>query len=142
MFGFCRACVRKGLFFRRPSAKSGRDVGLSAIGRRAKVRRVLGLRQPASGSQMRRKTLVSRLLRTRSFSASHLRSGETCLLFRPNLSQQLRQFLRRPRIWRQPQCTLHKRPWLSTSRQHQRCQGSGRRTVPRVSERYVLGRNS
>ena len=37
----------------------------------------------------------------------------------PNLSQQLRQFLWRPRHWRQPQCTLHKCPWLSTSRQHQ-----------------------
>ena len=42
--------------------------------RRAKTRRVLGWRQLASDSQMRRKTQVFRLLRTRSFSASHRRS--------------------------------------------------------------------
>ena len=35
----------------------------------------LGWRQLASGLQMRRKTQVFRLLRTRSFSASHLRSN-------------------------------------------------------------------
>ena len=52
-----------------------RDVGPSAIGRRAKARRILGWCQLASGSQMRWKTQVSRLLRTRSFSASHLRSN-------------------------------------------------------------------
>ena len=47
----------------------------SAIGRRAKVCKVLGWCHSASGLQMRRKTQVFRLLRTRSFSASHLRSN-------------------------------------------------------------------
>ena len=46
-----------------------KDVGPSAIGRRAKARRILGWRQLANGLQMRRKTHVFRLLRTRSFSA-------------------------------------------------------------------------
>ena len=45
-----------------------RDVGPSAIGRRAKARRILGWCQLASGSQMRWKTQVFRLLRTRSFT--------------------------------------------------------------------------
>ena len=49
-----------------------RDVGPSAIGRKAKARRILGWRELASGLQMRRKAHVFRLLRTRSFSASHL----------------------------------------------------------------------
>ena len=40
-----------------------------------KVCKVLGWCQSASGLQMRRKTQVFRLLRTRSFSASHLRSN-------------------------------------------------------------------
>ena len=44
-----------------------RDVGPSAIGRKAKACRILGLRQLASGLQMRWKTQVFRLLRTRSF---------------------------------------------------------------------------
>ena len=41
-----------------------RDVGPSAIGRRAKACRILGLCQLASGSQMRWKTQVFRPLRT------------------------------------------------------------------------------
>ena len=49
-----------------------KDVGTSAIGSRAKARKILGWRQQASGLQMRRKTQVFRPLRTRSFSASHL----------------------------------------------------------------------
>ena len=52
-----------------------RDVGPSVIGSRAKVCKVLGWCQLASGLQMRTKTQVFRLLRTRSFSASHLRSN-------------------------------------------------------------------
>ena len=44
-----------------------RDVGPSAIGRRAKVCKVLGWCQLASVLQMRRKTQVFRLLRTRGF---------------------------------------------------------------------------
>ena len=51
-----------------------RDVGPSAIGRRAKTRMVLEWCQLAIGLQKRRKTQVFRPLRTRSLSASHLRS--------------------------------------------------------------------
>ena len=47
----------------------------SAIGGKAEVCKVLGWCQSASGLQMRTKTQVFRLLRTRGFSALHLRSN-------------------------------------------------------------------
>ena len=69
--------------------------------------------------------------------------GETCLLFRPNPSQQLcrlprRQFLWRPRRWRHPQCTPHKRPWSSTSLQHQLCHMPHKRPWSSTSLQHQL----
>ena len=44
---------------------------------------------------------------------------ETCLLFRPRTAVPLAtQFLWRPRRWRHPQCSPHKRPLSSTLPQH------------------------
>ena len=62
-----------------------RDVGPSAIGRKAKAYRILGWRPLASGLQMRRKTQVFRLLRTPSFTASHLRSYLSAMKARRNI---------------------------------------------------------